>query len=114
MEMLLIIAVWTGLFFVMMRFGRGVHLTGRTDKNANGYGPLATVETPELRWIPAEKDIDPVCKKTIATRTAKSCVHEGKVYYFCSRDCREVFEAAPDMYTGIGDTNRNSLEHAHV
>jgi len=114
MEMLLTIAVWTGLFFVMMRFGCGTLLTGRTQKNASEYDPLATMETPELRWVPAEKDTDPVCKKTIATSTAKSCVHEGKVYYFCSRDCREIFEAAPDMYVGTGATNQNSLEHAHV
>jgi YHS domain-containing protein len=114
MEMLLTIAVWAGLFFVMMRFGCGSHLTGRNHKNATGNDPLATMGTPELRWVPAEKDIDPVCKKTVATRAAKSCVHEGKVYYFCSRDCREVFEAAPDIYTDTGDTNQNSLEHAHV
>ncbi len=114
MEMLLTIAVWTGLFFMMMRFGSGAHLTGCTHKNATGHDPLATMEPPELRWVPAEKDIDPVCKKTIATSTARSCVHEGKVYYFCSRDCREIFEAAPDMYTGTDSTNQNSLEHAHV
>ena len=53
-----------------------------------------------MRWIPPAKDVDPVCGKTVSTATAKPSVHEGSVYYFCSRECREVFEAAPEQYVG--------------
>jgi YHS domain-containing protein len=51
-----------------------------------------------LRWIAPPEDIDPVCGKVIATRCAKPSLHDGWVYYFCSRECRETFEAAPDRY----------------
>jgi YHS domain-containing protein len=34
-------------------------------------------------------------------RSSKEHVaHEGTTYYFCSRDCREEFEAAPEDYIG--------------
>jgi YHS domain-containing protein len=42
--------------------------------------------------------VDPVCRMTIQTAGAKSAVHDGHVYYFCSQDCREKFEAAPTSY----------------
>jgi YHS domain-containing protein len=57
---------------------------------------------PELLWVPPAKDIDPVCGKTVTSERAKSSVYSGHVYYFCSRECREVFEAAPDLYVDRG------------
>lgn len=50
--------------------------------------------------------MDPVCGKTVSTETAKPSVHDGHVYYFCSRDCRERFEAAPEQYLAIDDAKR--------
>ena len=114
METLISVAVWAGLFFVMMRFGCGAHMMKGGHKHGSEQKTQARDDAPELRWIPAEKDIDPVCKKTVATSTAKSSVYEGKVYYFCSRDCREVFEAAPDLYADAGDDTQKQLEQAHV
>lgn len=52
----------------------------------------------EVRWVPPEKDIDCVCNETVTTEKAKSSVYDGRVFYFCSRECREVFEAAPSTY----------------
>lgn len=114
METLLTIAVWGGLFFLMMRFGCGSHLMGGGHKKGQAQTPPEKIETPALRWVPAEKDVDPVCKKTIATSTAKTSVYDGKVYSFCSRDCREVFEVAPELYVEAGDADQKSVEHAHV
>ena len=51
-----------------------------------------------LRWIAPPEDTDPVCGKSIPTECAKPSLHGGWVYYFCSRECREIFEAAPDRY----------------
>ena len=44
------------------------------------------------------KKIDVVCKEAVSVDRAKPSVHEGNFYYFCSRECREVFEATPEMY----------------
>lgn len=114
MEMILTIAVWAGLFFLMMRLGFGAHMMKNNSKNGQSPGSQANANTPEPGWMPPEKNIDPVCQKTIATRLAKTCVHAGKIYYFCSRDCREIFEAAPELYIATEDTTGKPLEHAHV
>jgi len=114
MELILTIAVWAGLFFLMMRLGCGAHIIKSNSKGGQSPALRANANTPELAWMPLEKNIDPVCQKKIATRLAKTSVHAGKVYYFCSRDCREIFEAAPELYIATGDTTKKTLEHAHV
>jgi YHS domain-containing protein len=110
MEALLYFILWGAFIFLMMRFGCGSHVMG------HGHGKSGPEENsssdPGLRWVPPTKDIDPVCKKTVETDEAKSSVHAGRVYYFCSRECREVFEAAPDLY--VSGANQPRLEHSHA
>ncbi len=68
----------------------------------------------QLRWVPPETDVDPVCGKTVHTQGAKSAVHDGTVYYFCSRECREQFEAAPHLYVGTqAHPQPKQMDHAH-
>ena len=68
-----------------------------------------------LKWVPPAKDVDPVCRKTVSTDEARPSVHGGVVYYFCSSECREIFEAAPEQYVGPRDAVRdNLLENADV
>ncbi len=98
MEALIYFLVWAGLIFIMMRFGCGAHVMGGHRHQAADDAP-APGEAP-IRWIPPETDVDPVCGKTVHTGTAKPSIYDGMVYYFCSRDCREQFEAAPHQYTG--------------
>ena len=117
MEALLYFALWAGVIFLMMRFGCGAHIMGhghgRDDKKIAGGVP-GKADDPVLRWVPPAKDVDPVCGKTVATGKAKSSVHDGSVFYFCSRECREVFEAAPDQYLGGGGPDPSKLEHSHA
>ena len=113
MEALLYFALWAGAIFLMMRFGCGAHVTGHGqghDKKAEGEP--GNVDNPALRWVPPAKDVDPVCGKTVATDRAKPSVHAGSVYYFCSRECREIFEAAPDQYLVGGNSKPRKLEHS--
>lgn len=119
METLLYFGLWAALIFLMMRFGCGAHVMGR----GHGHGRAGTAAGPDaaaasagpLRWTPPARDIDPVCGKSVATARAKSSVFEGLVYYFCSRDCREVFEAAPEVYVAARDRQPppQQLEHHH-
>ncbi|MEX0696258.1 MAG: YHS domain-containing protein [Dongiaceae bacterium] len=115
MDAIVFFALWAGIIFLMMRFGCGAHVLGHGGgKTQPGDGAASTPGT-DLRWVPPKKDIDPVCGKTVQTGTARPSVHDGYVYYFCSRECREVFEAAPDVYVGKGATqDHRQVEHSHV
>lgn len=98
MEALIYFLIWAALIFLMMRFGCGAHVMGHgrhgTDARNTRPGDGA------MRWVPPETDVDPVCGKTVRSANAKSAVHDGTVYYFCSRECREQFEAAPELHVG--------------
>ena len=45
--------------------------------------------------------VDPVCKMTIAPKTAAgSSEYKGVTYYFCALNCKKKFDADPEAYTG--------------
>jgi YHS domain-containing protein len=49
------------------------------------------------------------------TAGAKPSVYDGNVHYFRSRDCREIFEAAPQTHVGIEHQPADlRLELSHV
>jgi YHS domain-containing protein len=97
MDALIYFALWAGFIVLMMRLGCGAHVMGRGSAAGVASGG-ASGGTEGLRWIPPETDVDPVCGRTVKTAQAKPSVHDGTVFYFCSRDCREIFEAAPELY----------------
>lgn len=111
MEALLGFALWIGFIFLMMRFGSGAHIGQHSGqaRDSAGNGGVA-----RFRWVPPERAVDPVCSKTVRTDRAKPSVHAGEIYYFCSRDCREIFEAAPDLYLGGGNPDHPDMEHSHA
>jgi YHS domain-containing protein len=51
-----------------------------------------------VRLVPPDRAVDPICGMTVQTAGAKSAVHNGRVYYFCSQDCRQKFETNPASY----------------
>ncbi|MDA8093282.1 MAG: YHS domain-containing protein [Betaproteobacteria bacterium] len=98
MSALLYFALWAGLIFVMMRFGCGAHVMGHGHTEHDGHrGGSAAGGGPGHAALP-ETDIDPVCGMSVRTKGAKSSVCQGRVYYFCSAEHRETFEAAPERY----------------
>lgn len=119
MDAILYFLIWAAAIFLMMRIGCGAHVMGHGHgKTEHGDGNLNRQSASSgLRWIPPAKDVDPVCGKTVSTNRAKPSVYDGSVYYFCSRECREIFEAAPGQYTGPGAKEsrpRPQLENSHV
>ena len=114
MEALFYFAFFAGLIFLMTRSGCGAHVTGHGHGDGQSQNKSGRAGDPEIRWIPPNRDTDPVCGKTVETDKAKPSVYDGNVFYFCSRECREVFEAAPDLYVGGGDPNHLKLEHSHA
>ncbi len=113
MEALLYFIIWAAAIFVMMRFGCGAHVMGHGRKHGQTEESPKT-ESSELRWVPPGTDIDPVCGKVVSTNEARATVHAGTVYYLCSRECREVFEIAPELYVNGPDGKQPSLEHSHA
>ena len=114
MEAFLYFALWAALIFLMMRFGCGAHVIGHGHRphGARDKNPSSTPD--QLRWVPPETDVDPVCGMTVHTDKAKSSVHDGVVYYFCSRECRDRFEAAPHLHVeGKSDQQPKQMDHAH-
>lgn len=116
MDTLLYFALWAGIIFVMMRFGCCKHMGhGHGQEHNQAQGGNAGATGAEQRQIAPRKDIDPVCGNTVSTDKSKPSFFDGYVYYFCSRECREVFEAAPETYVGgIQTPGTGKLEHSHV
>jgi len=45
--------------------------------------------------------LDPVCGMEVDENSAtESTTYLGQAYYFCSTDCKEEFDAAPEDYAG--------------
>lgn len=113
MDTLLYFVLWGGVFFLLMRFGCGAHMMGHGHRHADEHDKPGTSKD-KLRWTPPPTDVDPVCGRTVRTDGAKSAVYDGTVYYFCSRECRELFEAAPQLYPPSSDgLHPAQEEHAH-
>src|SRR5262245_61169624 len=108
MSTLLYFLLWAALIALMMRFGCGAHVMGHGHGSNHGEAARAP------RWVPPEKDVDPVCGMTVATRDAKSSVHAGAVYFFCSTACREKFEASPDTFPSGAAAKSEEKEHHHA
>jgi len=113
--------VWAVIWYFLMRVGCGAHASGHGHGHSHGgaardhTGHSANGQSSELKWIAPAQDVDPVCGKTVSTEKAKSSVHDGVVYYFCSRECREMFEAAPEQYVGAqAEQPSQELEAGHV
>lgn len=104
MSALLWFLIWAVLILLMMRYGCGAHVMG------HGHGKTGKGPGENLRWEPPESDTDPVCGKTVKSAGAKPSVYDGLVYYFCSRECRELFEAAPELYAGNPPAGIDKLE----
>ncbi len=115
MEALLYFLFAAGLILLMMRFGCGAHVMGHGHgQHDRGHDQDASATQKPLRWIPPKTDVDPVCGMTVQTDTAKSAVYDGTVYYFCSANCRERFEAAPQSFVGPkADQEPKQMEHSH-
>jgi YHS domain-containing protein len=108
MQTALYFLVWGVAIFAMMRFGCGAHIMGH-----GGHGHHHGDSEGSPNWTPPEKDVDPVCGMTIETKGAKSSVHDGHVYYFCSQDCRQKFEASPTSYPARPADSAQRMEHSH-
>jgi len=80
MDGLLSLLLFTGIFYLMMRLGRGVHM-------AQGFNT---------------NHIDPVCGMDVDVNLGYGKMYEGQLYRFCHRNCLDKFESDPDKYLNKG------------
>lgn len=105
----LYLLIWALLFFVMMRFGCGAHVMGHGHQHGGGSSGTGT----DARWTAPANATDPVCGMTVGTANAKSTVHDGHAYFFCSQDCRDKFERNPAAYAKTSDASARHPETHH-
>ncbi len=97
MSGLLSFLLFGGLFFLLMRFGCGAHMAHGEHGAHGGHGGndhAGHGETPP----PGAPDVDPVCGMPVSPGQGYTKNHEGRVVHFCSRQCLDKFEAAPQRY----------------
>jgi YHS domain-containing protein len=107
--------LWYGLialaFFFMMRGGCGAHVMG------HGHGRHHDQERDQTgdRWgqLPSGMAIDPVCGLQVDPASAKSAVHRGRPYFFCSAEHRDAFEAEPERYVRGSVPASGREAHSH-
>ena len=57
-------------------------------------------------------EIDPVCGMEVDPKTAEfKSIYHGKMYYFCSRGCKNDFEKDPEKY--INPTAHDAGHEGH-
>lgn len=100
MESLIYFLIWGGVFFLLQRLGRANYVNGAGNVQHGLVLQGAERSPKQLGWIAPKMAVDPLCGKTVQTNAAKSSVDDGAVHYFCSRECRERFEVAPQLYLG--------------
>ena len=49
-----------------------------------------------------EPAIDPVCGMEVNENVHPRFTYQGKTYFFCSKDCKDEFEAVPEDFVGYG------------
>ena len=89
MEGLLSFLLFAGVFYLMMRFGCGAHMTHGS--HGGGHNHQHGDES-------SQKHIDPVCGTSVEAEQGYGKMHDGNLYRFCSRDCLDKFEAEPGKY----------------
>lgn len=67
------------------------HSTGDSHGSSDDGGPAA-------RGAGSGRAFDPVNRHALPAGAAISAVHQGRAYYFESRENRDAFESAPEKY----------------
>ena len=107
--------IWILLFTLALgfiagyRYSKSRYSTGP----ASGYGSDVGEATREpgtpVQRAESAKLVDPVCHKAVSPARAKPSVHRNQIYYLCSRECREIFEANPGLYIFEVPARRSEL-----
>lgn len=106
LKSLLWLLVWGGFFYFMMRHGCGAHMMG--GHGGHSHGSHGAGLGGEVK--------DPVCGMRVDPKNAAAAaVRGGSTHYFCSTDCRDKFEEAPEKYLGANPQEADKHgDHHHA
>ncbi|QBB70731.1 YHS domain-containing protein [Pseudolysobacter antarcticus] len=79
---------FAAFFYFMMRFGCGAHV-GHGGHHRDHSSPNADF---------LASGTDPVCGMHVDAGAGYASMHDGAQARFCSRECLEKFDAAPEKY----------------
>ena len=114
MGTMLSFALWVGLIWLLSRLGHDESPIKQWYGHLQGPSGSDNRDGLRLHGALPERSVDPACGNSVRPDKAKPSIHAGNAYYFCSRECREVFEAAPDLYVGKASADQRKLEHSGV
>jgi len=66
--------------------------------NTEAPQPYGKPSMPDGKPVERAQVKDPVCGMMIDTDKAKDHTHKDVKYYFCSQQCHDAFEKAPEKY----------------
>lgn len=97
------VAIAATIAWLVFRGGvghRASRMPGGMDHIGHGSGPSGEVAGPASSTTAdgPEAAIDPVSGDAVRTSDALASIHEGRIYYFASKENRDRFEAAPQEY----------------
>lgn len=95
MEGLVSLLLFAAVFFLMMRFGCGAHMSGHGKHGGHDHDSDSAHGKGDTAFAP---HIDPVCGMEVPTEQGYGKMHDGQLYRFCSRTCLDKFEADPEQY----------------
>ncbi len=84
--------LFAALFYFMMRFGCGSHMTHGRGGHDHSKGDTADRDNGVTRYI------DPVCDMEVETEQGYGKMYQGTLYRFCSRSCLDKFDNEPERY----------------
>lgn len=105
------IAIYAGLFFVMMRYGCGAHMMGHghsghdDDEDHKGHDHHYASEEQDgtaMTRSTGRRDgvfVDPVCGMPVPRDEGYGKMYQGIPYRFCSRECLDKFDNNAERYT---------------
>jgi YHS domain-containing protein len=108
------LALFAGAFLLMMRYGGcGAHAFGHAHSNGGSGSGSGHAALGGGQSASTDRNVDPVCGMTVEKASAKTAIHEGQIYYFCSQNCLEKFEAAPASYAKAAAPASHGAGHRH-
>ena len=95
------------LFFFMMRFGCGAHAG---HGGHHGAHRTRDDDSPDSATRTAN-NIDPVCGMRVDPTNSYAKMYRGVQYRFCSRECLDKFDAAPDKFASHSSHDQHHGGH---
>lgn len=98
---------FAAIFYFMMRFGCGSHMTHGRGGHGHDKGEKS------IGSDTVSKYVDPVCDLEVETEQGYGKMYQGTLYRFCSRSCLDKFDDEPERYINKPQAMIEEKHHDH-